>query len=314
MASLASLPPDTYGRMSEPSPLLQAHEPPELAGLGQVADPRVEAGVRPAVALVQALDLPLDVEPPGGLPRPEAQRLERQRDLGHPALVRDARARVPDTVPLEARLRLVVRDLPVGAGARRVHGEEEAVALVEERVEDDRDAVVHVEVRVSGELRRDDRGRRAVATEDPESRGCRHRTRPGPRYPRWRPRPARDRAAPGRRSARRGSTPARRGRRRPVFPPPRRRRPDAGRTHREPSVPRAPGPGWPPPPPARDGCAVRYRARTVQPFMHHQPPRSMPAARSEPSRPRFASTSRPARRRPSRRARRARDRAGSRSR
>jgi hypothetical protein len=86
-------------------------------------------------------------------------------------LVAPLRGHVPDAVPVEAQGLLVVGDLAVRARAHRVRLEEEAVAVVRERIQHDRDVVVDVEVGVAGELGRDDRLRLAVTADHSHVQG-----------------------------------------------------------------------------------------------------------------------------------------------
>ena len=52
-----------------------------------------------------------------------------------------------------------VGDLTVRASARRIHLKEEAVSVIEKWIEDNRDPIIHVEVRVARELCRDNLSR-----------------------------------------------------------------------------------------------------------------------------------------------------------
>src|SRR6266513_2882123 len=55
----------------------------------------------------------LSTFPPHALAGLEAEALEGDRDLGHPAVRVDARPRIPDPVPLVAQVLAIVRDLAV---------------------------------------------------------------------------------------------------------------------------------------------------------------------------------------------------------
>jgi len=112
--------------------------------------------------------VPLDIQAPHRLVRLEAQRLERDGDLRIPPGCGDARGRAPDAVPVQAAVLGVVRHLPIGSCAGWVHLEEEAVPVVEERVEDHGDAIVHFECGVTREHRRHDALRVPVAAPDAE--------------------------------------------------------------------------------------------------------------------------------------------------
>src|SRR5207244_4477412 len=120
----------------------------------------------PPIGLLAALDLPLDIEPPHGLSRLEPERFEWDLNLGDPSLVRNARGRVPDAVPVEAQAFTIVRHLPVRPCARRIDLKEETVSVIEEGVEDDRDSIIDIEIRVARQLGRDDAVRRSVMTDD----------------------------------------------------------------------------------------------------------------------------------------------------
>src|SRR3989441_12857168 len=74
--------------------------------------------------------------------------------------------RVPDSVPVAAEGFAVVGDLAIRARAGRIHLEEEAVSVIEERVEDDRDSIVDIEIRVARQLCRDDAVRRSVVADN----------------------------------------------------------------------------------------------------------------------------------------------------
>src|ERR1700730_6819588 len=66
----------------------------------------------------------------------------------------------------------VVRDLAVRAGASWIHLEEEAVPMIEERIEHNRDTVIEIEIRVARQLRRNDVARRSIAAEDTDVQGA----------------------------------------------------------------------------------------------------------------------------------------------
>src|SRR5262249_2766845 len=118
---------------------LEAFEP---AGLREIPDPDVLPWRGPSIGFLAALDLPFAIQSPHRLARLESERLERDLDFGDPSVVRDARRGVPDAVPVPTQRFAVVRHLAVGPCAGRIHLEEEAVPMVEKRIEDDRDPVV----------------------------------------------------------------------------------------------------------------------------------------------------------------------------
>ncbi len=62
----------------------------------------------------------------------------------------------------------IVRHLTVGPRSERIHLEEKTVPEVQERIEDDDDPVVHVELRVAGELSSHDGAGIPVVADDPE--------------------------------------------------------------------------------------------------------------------------------------------------
>jgi len=99
------------------------------------------------------LDLALDVEAPHGLVRTESKRLERDRQFHRPSVGRSRHGGVPDTVPVPAEALRVVRDLSVRPRPGGIHLKEESVAMIEEWIEHDRHAIVHVEIGVTRELR-----------------------------------------------------------------------------------------------------------------------------------------------------------------
>jgi len=93
-------------------------------------------------ALVLPLRVALQVDAPdlgGAGPIPE--RSERDRGFHRPAALEPARPEIPDRIPVDVHLALV-GDLGVEAAARGVDGEDDGVAAVMERVEDDVDVVV----------------------------------------------------------------------------------------------------------------------------------------------------------------------------
>jgi hypothetical protein len=95
----------------------------------------------PAHALVASCDRAAEVDAPGVVARVERQRLERNRNLGHPALLVDARRGRPNTLPLPLFVGdvLVQRFLAqaVGIGLKAI-----AAAPIVERIEDHREPVV----------------------------------------------------------------------------------------------------------------------------------------------------------------------------
>ena len=135
-------------------------------GFSKVADPDVLPRRRPSIGFLSPFDLTFDVEAPDRLPRLEPERLERDFDFGDPALLGDTRGGVPDTVPVRTEGFAVVRDLTVGASARRIHLKEEAVSVIEKWIEDDRDPIIHLEVRIARELCGDNLSRGPIVADD----------------------------------------------------------------------------------------------------------------------------------------------------
>ena len=155
--------------MSRPRALVEADEALEPARLGEVGDPaRRGAGLAQRSVSCRRLIVRSTLRPQvvcPGLKRSVLNGIAISAAQPSPSI---ARRGVPDAVPVEAHAPRCCSRSARRRGPRRVHGEEEPVALVEERVEDHEHVVVDVEVRVAGELRRDDARRRAVAAEDPE--------------------------------------------------------------------------------------------------------------------------------------------------
>jgi len=152
----------------QPPPLPDAVKTFKAARLREVPDPDVLARRRPSIDFLTTFDLPFDVEAPDRLPRLEAEGLERDLDLGHPSVAGDSRSRVPDAVPVAAERLAVVGHLAVRSRTGGIHLEEEAVAVIKERIEDDRDSIVDVEIRVARELRGDDPASRSITADDPD--------------------------------------------------------------------------------------------------------------------------------------------------
>ncbi len=197
--------------MSSPRPWLIPSIPSSVSRLVQVRDPAVAQRRRPPVRLVPALDHPVDVQAPHRLARLEPERLEGDGEFRHPSVGRDPGGGVPDAVPVERHVLGVVCDLAVGASAGRVHLEKEAVAMVEEGVDDDGDRVVAFEVGVAGQLRRNDVFRVPIPAEDAHVERRRGVQAPSPRSLRWRPPLRPVRAAPADRWGPPAPRPGRRG-------------------------------------------------------------------------------------------------------
>ncbi len=88
-----------------------------------------------------AADGALEVDAPGRERRVEVQCRERDADLHRPAVVQDARAHVPQTVPALVETAATL-DQPVAQQARRIGLEEIAGAVVVEGADDPHEAVV----------------------------------------------------------------------------------------------------------------------------------------------------------------------------
>ena len=152
------------GRTSRPMPCVRPDETGDLPRFRHLRERRVEAGAGPAVLFELAIDVAGDVEAPHRARLREAEALERDRELGDPALGGAARAHVPDRVPLGVQL--AVRDQAVDQRAGRIGGEVEGAALIAEGVEQDLDAIVGAEHGVAGHLRAEDARRLVVEGED----------------------------------------------------------------------------------------------------------------------------------------------------
>ena len=161
----------------------------EAVQLAGHADARQRVGLRdrrPQHAFVLAADVALEVDAPHlRVARHESHGAERNLDLGGPALIVDARRRVPHAVPVAIDVRggaaaaafAFVEDLLFELGAERRGQEHVAVARIVEGVEDDLEVVfVEQPVRIAphfgggdGERRRR-RERRCRG--GPRRRGC----------------------------------------------------------------------------------------------------------------------------------------------
>src|SRR6266571_3465856 len=116
----------------QPPALPDAVKTFKAARLREVPDPDVLARRRPSIDFLTTFDLPFDVEAPDRLPRLEAERLERDFDLGDPSIIGNACGCVPDAVPIMRQSFAVVRHLPVGASPRSVDLKEKGVSVIEE--------------------------------------------------------------------------------------------------------------------------------------------------------------------------------------
>ena len=128
---------------------------------------------RPVAVLVLAAQPPLEVDAPV-LHRlgTELQRLERNLDLRVPAVFADARADVPDAVPVRVLIAALVRHLRIPLRAARIDRELVAVALVVERVDDDLEAVGGAGVEVLAQLVDDDRAGLGILREHADVDGA----------------------------------------------------------------------------------------------------------------------------------------------
>ena len=121
---------------------------------------------RPVTVLIAAAEAPLKVDAPGlHRLRAELQRLERNFDLGVPAVFTDARADIPDAVPIRVLIAALVRHLRVPLRARRVDRKLVAVALILEGIDDDLEAVSVGGVEVLAQLVDDDLRRLGIFRE-----------------------------------------------------------------------------------------------------------------------------------------------------
>ena len=96
-------PADQRGTHAEPQAQVEARQPGEQARPARLEDRVVLPRARPAVGLLQPLDAPLDVEPPLAKPVLEAERRDRDPDLGRPARGVAVRGRLPLAVPVLVR-------------------------------------------------------------------------------------------------------------------------------------------------------------------------------------------------------------------
>ncbi len=120
----------------------------------------------PQHLLVHAPDHAVDVEAPRRVRAAArvAKRAKRYGELGGPAVGRSKRPDLPDPPPVDVELAALVGEERVELGAVRVGGEDDAVAVVVEGIEQDGDGVV------PGEHRHALEGRQlhdAVALQDP---------------------------------------------------------------------------------------------------------------------------------------------------
>src|SRR5262249_37850215 len=92
-------------------------------------------------------------------------------DLDGPSPIVVSDGRVPDAVPLPGEDLRIVRDLAVGASTRGVYLEEKPVAVIEERVNDDRQPVIDGKVGVANQLGRDDPVRMDFLARDADVEG-----------------------------------------------------------------------------------------------------------------------------------------------
>src|SRR5262249_14460415 len=100
--------------------LTDALQTSQLAGVSKIPNPTRHARSSPPIRFEEMLDLAFDVEAPNWLIRPEAERLERDRNFGRPAFVGSAHRRVPDAIPVAVQALRIVGDLAVRTRARGV--------------------------------------------------------------------------------------------------------------------------------------------------------------------------------------------------
>src|SRR5215213_1503811 len=101
--------------------------------------------------MASARNVSFGVESPGPTRRIESQRVDRNGNLGGPAIARASDVRLPDTVPVEGNI-LRIDDETVGARAGSVDPKVVTRALISKRVENEPDGVVarHVAVALHG--------------------------------------------------------------------------------------------------------------------------------------------------------------------
>ena len=189
MSSLAPVREVPVGRADRVRHHLEVHRRPQLeiadfAGRRQAGDVVDTGDRRPVHLLALAADVTREVHAPGLRRRSVAKRAERNPELGRPPLVGDQRLHGPRAVPVDvqtaagaarrpserrraARLCFtLVPDLCVVFHAERVGAEDEAVLMIEVRVEDDLERVHVVQARVAARVSRDDLRRLRVVTHD----------------------------------------------------------------------------------------------------------------------------------------------------
>ncbi len=151
---------------------------PDVAALRQVGQAGERAGRRGPHDRERARhrrpvgDLVLPPDPPGEVDAPvvpaarlEAQRLERNAELGRPAFGPDPAGHPPDGVPVRVHVAAFVGDLRIGSGPLGVGAEDEAVAPIGEGVEQHLEGVLLGAGEVLADLVDDDAGRIGIAAQ-----------------------------------------------------------------------------------------------------------------------------------------------------
>ena len=121
---------------------------------------------RPVVDLVFPANPPAEIDAPDAAAAAlESQRLERNSDLGRPAVGSGPRGDGPYGIPARVHLAAFVGNLRVGFRAERVDGEDVAIAPIGEGVEDHLEAVLLAGREILSNVVDDDAARRGIAAE-----------------------------------------------------------------------------------------------------------------------------------------------------
>ena len=108
------------------------------------------------------------IEPPSRRSIAARQAAKRNRDLRHPAFVRDARRASPDRIPRLVEARAVLRNQDVANRTAGADLEEVGGATVLERIQENLDPIIRIEFRIAGALRGADARRRGVVAPQPD--------------------------------------------------------------------------------------------------------------------------------------------------
>ena len=166
---------DEGGAHAEAQPEIEAGKPGEQARLARLEDRVVLPRARPAVRLLQSLDAPLDVEAPFPEVAPEAQVSIGMRISAVQPPASRRGAGLPLAVPVLVASSPPGCDERVVACAAGVDREDVTGAAVLERVEDDDDVVLALEVAVPLLREAHDPRGLGVLAADPEHQGLRTR-------------------------------------------------------------------------------------------------------------------------------------------